>query len=78
MYKIAARWSDGVAEDLKTYALVCPACLNSWYQHSREKQSTCPLAPGETLEPPGIYELVRGIRDRQLPRRYDLEQAITS
>ena len=75
-YKIAARWSDGVTEELKTYALSCPACLASWFRTSREKQAACRLAPGEVLEPPGIYHLQRGQRDHRLERLNDLEQRI--
>ena len=26
-FKIAARWSDGITTELKTYYLACPACL---------------------------------------------------
>lgn len=76
VYKIAARWSDGVTQELKTYALSCPACLARSFQQSRAKQAACRLAPGETLESPGIYELVRGHRDQQLVRRADLEAHI--
>jgi hypothetical protein len=73
-YKIAARWSDGVTQELKTYALTCAACLAEWLQRSRVKQGACRLAPGETLEVPGIYELAHGQRDQQLQRRGDLEK----
>jgi hypothetical protein len=73
VYKIAARWSDGVTEELKTYALSCADCLGEWYRRSREKQAACRLAPGEILEPPGIYVLERGRRDSGLARRTDLE-----
>ena len=76
VYKIAARWSDGVTEELKTYALCCAECLASWFGRSRAKQAACRLAPGETLEPPGIYGLERGQRDRQLHRLVDLEQQL--
>src|SRR5262245_45543097 len=60
VYKIAARWSDGITQELKTYALSCAACLPEWFRLSREKQKACRLAPNETLEPPGIYSLERG------------------
>ena len=73
-YKIAGRWSDGVTEELKTYALSCPDCLADWLAHGRARQAACRLAAGETLEPPGVYELARGRRDRQLTRRQDLEE----
>ena len=78
VYKIAARWSDGITQELKTYALACPACLAEAFRHSRAKQAACRLAPGETLEAPGIYELARGRRDLELVRRTDLEQQLSA
>jgi hypothetical protein len=76
VYKIAARWSDGVTQELKTYALICSACLAESFRRSRAKQAACRLAPGETLESPGIYELARGRHDPELIRRTDLEQQL--
>jgi hypothetical protein len=76
VYKIAARWSDGVTEELKTYALCCEQCLAELYQRSRAKQVACRLASGETLEAPGIFELARGRHDFQLARRKDLEVSV--
>ncbi|HZV04325.1 MAG TPA: hypothetical protein VE999_04475 [Gemmataceae bacterium] len=78
VYKIAARWSDGVTQELKTYALSCPACLAETFRRSRAKQAACRLAPGETLESPSIYELTHGRRDSQLVRRDDLEQQLSA
>jgi hypothetical protein len=75
-YKIAARWSDGVTHELKTYALSCSACLAESFHRSRAKQAACRLAPNETLEAPSIYDLSRGRRDPQLVRRDDLEQQL--
>ena len=77
LFKIAARWSDGVTHELKTYALSCEACLADWFRASRAKQAACRLASGETLEPPGVYDLARGRRDRLLTRRADLEAALS-
>src|ERR1051326_2237701 len=74
VYKIAARWSDGVTQELKTYALSCEDCLPEWFRRSRAKQAACRLAPGETLETPGIYTLERGRRDVQILQRHDLEK----
>ena len=76
VYKIAARWSDGVTEELKTYALSCEECLPDWYRRSREKQAACRLAKRETLEKPGIYRLERGRRDRGLERLLELEEQL--
>jgi len=72
-YKIAARWSDGVTHELKTYHLACPACLPKLYTAAVTKRAACRLAPGEKLDEPGIYELHRGERDKTLKRRTDLE-----
>jgi hypothetical protein len=77
VYKIAARWSDGITEELKTYALSCEECLADWFQSSREKQAVCRRAPKEILEPPGIFDLVSGQRDRALRRRNDLEEQLS-
>lgn len=74
-FKIAARWSDGITDELKTYSLSCPDCLSSLFETARAKRASCRLAPGETLESPGIYELHTGDRDKALKRRTDLEQA---
>ena len=77
VYKIAARWSDGVTGELKTYALSCAACLPAWFRSSRAKQSACRLAPGEVLEPPGVYHLERGQHDQQLRRAEDEERQLS-
>ncbi len=77
-FKVAARWSDGLTEELKTYALSCPHCVADWLRRSRDKQAACRRAPGEVLDPPGIFEWSAGRRDRILTRRNDLEdQAAT-
>jgi hypothetical protein len=73
VFKIAARWSDGATGELKTYALCCADCLPAGFREARLKQAACRRAPGESLEPPGIYEWEHGRRDRQLVRRTDLE-----
>jgi hypothetical protein len=76
IYKIAALWSDGVTQELKTYALCCEQCLAELYRRGRDKQAVCRLAAGETLEAPGIFELARGRHDCQLVRRKDLEERL--
>lgn len=72
-YKVAARWSDGTTHELKTYALACPGCLPALLARARQKRAACRLAAGETLDAPGVYDLARGTRDKQLARRADLE-----
>jgi len=75
-YKIAACWTDGITAELKTYALCCEACLADWFALSQHKQAECRLAPGEVLDPPGIYSLERGRRDQQLERLEELERRL--
>jgi hypothetical protein len=75
-YKIAARWSDGMTGELKTYALACEQCLADWFRISRAKHAACRKAPGELLETPGIYHLQRGQQDLQLRRATDVEQQL--
>ena len=77
-YKIASRWSDGLTGELKTYSLCCESCLQAEFRASRAKQGTCRLAPGESLEPPGIYRLARGERDAQLERLPEVERQLTA
>jgi hypothetical protein len=74
-YKIAARWSDGATQELKTYALCCEACLAHWFRRSRASQRACVKANGETLDPPGIFPMIHGKRDRQLERLPEKEAA---
>ena len=67
-FKIAARWSDGVTSELKTYSLCCEKCLAKNFADAKTRQATCPLALDEKLEPPSIFERVP-----KLQRREDLE-----
>ena len=73
VFKIAARWSDGVTRELKTYFLACPGCLAELYRRAKLKKAACRLAAGETLGEPEVFEMTRGRRDRDLVRRADLE-----
>ncbi|HZZ77060.1 MAG TPA: hypothetical protein VFE62_00995, partial [Gemmataceae bacterium] len=75
-YKIAARWSDGVVSELKTYGLCCEDCLPSWLRRGRERHKACRLTAGETLETPGIYLLEHGQRDQVLQRQTEIEERI--
>jgi hypothetical protein len=75
-FKIAARWSDGLTDELKTYYLACAGCLGNLYAQAVAKRAACRLAPGETLDAPGIYELTPATRDKQLKRRKDLETCL--
>ena len=78
VYKIAARWSDGVTSELKTYSLCCRNCLANEYRASKERQARCRLGPGESVEAPGIYQLHRGSRDARLQRLAELEAQLNA
>ena len=77
-HKIAAVWSDSLTSELKTYSLVCEDCLESAFQASQKRHSTCRLAKHETLGELGIYELIpeQGTENRK--RRTDLENQIST
>ncbi len=75
-FKIAARWTDGITEELKTYGLTCENCLPEAFLRSLEKQKSCRLAQGEILETPCIYELVQGKTDWELHRLPEWEEKI--
>jgi len=74
VFKIAARWSDGVTRELKTYFLACAECLPGLYKMAQIKKAECRLAAGETLGDPEVFEMTRGRRDRDLVRRPELEK----
>ena len=75
LYKIAARWSDGVTEELKTYALACAGCLPELFRRS-QRQAAPPAAwPRERrCWVPSFTSWPAVPRDRQLTRRPDLEE----
>jgi hypothetical protein len=75
-YKIAARWSDGVTQELKTYALCCEEHLAEVFRQSRQKHAVCRRAKDEILDAPGIFRLKHGERDRRLQRLEDREKQL--
>lgn len=72
-FKIAARWSDGLTSELKTYGLTCAEHLQAWFHRALAQQAACPLVDEEILETPGIYRLVAQQTDKELKRLLDLE-----
>jgi hypothetical protein len=76
-YKVAARWSDGVTSELKTYGLACETCLPEWFRRARERHAACRKAPRETLDVPGIYRVDRARRDQQLDRMTEMENELS-
>ena len=72
-FKIAARWSDGVTSELKTYSLACLECLPSLFRDARVRKAACRLAAGESLGEPQVFEMTRGRGIGELVRRAELE-----
>jgi hypothetical protein len=68
VFKVAARWSDGLVDELKTYSLCCADCVLDRLVAARSKHQQARRAPGETLDVPAVYRLKRGTRDRDLER----------
>ncbi len=72
-FKVAARWSDGVTHELKTYSLACSECLPELFADAVRRRAACRLTVGETADEVGVYDLTRGERDKELRRRPELE-----
>jgi hypothetical protein len=73
-YKIAARWSDGLTEELKTYGLTCEDCLQAWFIRSHAKHEACRRTPGEKRGLVSVFAMYDGNGARNLQPRPDLEQ----
>jgi hypothetical protein len=71
-FKVAARWSDGLTHELKTYGLSCPGCLVQQLRSARSRRAACRLAPGESLDEPEVFELSLGRKGSELVHRPDL------
>ena len=71
VYKIAAPWSDGTSRELKNYGLACEAHRDSQLARGLLHRQGLVLAEGETVGQVGLYQLVPGKRDIELPRLPD-------
>lgn len=56
-FKVAARWSDGITDEFKTYCLACTECLPELLAEAVAKRAACRLAPGERLEEPCVFRI---------------------
>ncbi|MDX2036183.1 MAG: hypothetical protein SFX72_05995 [Isosphaeraceae bacterium] len=74
VYKIAARWSDGSFNELKTYGFACADHLGSIFRAAEARRNACSVTPGETLGEIQIYKWEPGKRDSQLTRLAGLEE----
>ena len=72
---LAVDGREGVDRGLQLGFLLraAPRGREAVFADAVERRAACRLALGETLDEPGVYEMVRGDRDRVLKRRADLE-----
>jgi hypothetical protein len=70
-HKVAAPWNDANNHELKTYGLTCPEHRDALLARSRAKRQGLSTAEGEIVGTVGVYQLVPGIRDVDLPRVSD-------
>lgn len=68
VYKIAAVWSDGTSRELKTYGLACDRHRDDLLRQAQARREALQLAEGESVEPVGLYQLLPGVRDKELSR----------
>jgi hypothetical protein len=67
-YKAAATWSDGTSRELKNYGLACEQHRDALLSRARAKRQELVVAEGETVGQVGLFELIPGRRDAELPR----------
>lgn len=77
-FKVAARWSDGVTAELKTYGLCCAECLPAWFHRARERRAACRTVEGESLDAPGVFRFQACRRDPHLERLPDIEATLSA
>jgi hypothetical protein len=66
-YKVAAPWSDGTSRELKNYGTACETHRSEMLSRARARSQGLKLADGETVGPVGVYRLIPGKHDRDLP-----------
>jgi hypothetical protein len=71
IYKVAAPWSNGTSRELKNYGLACEDHRNSQLALAQLHRKDLRLAEGETVGQVGLYRLVPGKLDAELPRLPD-------
>jgi len=67
VYKIAAPWTSGNSRELKNYGLACEAHRDSQLARGQLHRQGLKTAEGETVGPVGLYQLVPGKHDKELP-----------
>jgi hypothetical protein len=71
VYKVAAPWSNGTSRELKNYGLACEEHRDSQLALALAHRKDLKLAEGESVGQVGLYQLLEGKRDMELPRLPD-------
>lgn len=66
-FKVAAPWSDGTSRELKNYGQTCDDHRDFQLERARRARGELKLAEGETVGEVGLYQLIPGMRDVDLP-----------
>jgi hypothetical protein len=76
VYKIAAPWSDGRFNELKTYGFACSDHVRDVLRSAEARWLDYEPVTGEVVQEIGIYRYERGKSDRQLQRDQDIEDSL--
>ena len=66
VYKVAAPWTFGSFAELKNYGTCCADHRDTLFERARAMHAQCRAAAGETIGPVGVYQILPGLRDRDL------------
>ena len=77
-YKVAARWSDGRFNELKTYGHACAEHAGEIFRAAEQRRALCPNVPGETVGETALYRSDDGWLSRRLTREESLEAQFRS
>ncbi len=70
-FKVAAPWSHGSSRELKNYGLTCDDHREVQFERAREARLDLKQTEDETVGAIGLYHLMPGMRDVDLPRISD-------
>jgi hypothetical protein len=77
-YKIAAPWSAGRFNELKSYGLACSEHYNDVYREAQRRSKLHHMSPEESVGEIGVYRYEKGKLDRQLERLVGAEGKLPS
>jgi hypothetical protein len=73
-YKIAAPWSSGHFNELKSYGLFCADHLSGAFGNALKRSHSYQASPDESVGEVGVYAYEKGKHDRELSRVKELEK----